>query len=211
MSWLRRIPILFGIGIILCIGLQSSFAIPSLEISTSKQVYEYGDLLSIIFHVSELTGDQITLHIIDSSGKTSAPINLPIDKLNSTITSPFPFYKTTFSPGTYHIDAEYSGSKTSVSFNLIDSSRIAIPIEFKTVVKTWQHGSPTDKDYAGLIRELINDGIIHVTDYTNKTNQVLHIPQWFKNSAKWWSDDFISDNEFGSSIQYLIQKGSISV
>jgi hypothetical protein len=210
MSWPRRILILVGIGI-LCIGLQSSFATPSLEISTSKQVYEYGDLLSITFHVSELTGDQITLHIIDGSGKTSAPINIPIDKFNNTITSPFPFYKTTFSPGTYHIDAEYSGSKTSVYFNLIDSGRIAIPIEFKTVVKTWQQGSPTDKDYAGLIRELINDGIINVTDHANKTNQVVHIPQWFKKSAKWWSDDFTSDDEFGSSIQYLIQKGIILV
>ena len=209
MSWSRSISILVVVGI-LSIGLQYSFAVPSLGMSTSKQVYEYGDLLSITFHVSELTGNQITLHIVDSSGKTSAPINLPIDNLNSTITSPFPFYKTTFSPGTYHIDAEYSGSKTSVSFNLIDSGRIAIPIEFKTVVKTWQHGSPTDKDYAGLIRELINDGIIHVPNYNNQTNQV-HIPQWFKNSAKWWSDDFISDNEFGSSIQYLIQKGIISI
>ncbi len=209
MSWSRNI-LMLGIVGMLSLGLQYSFAVPLLEMSTSKQVYEYGDLLSIIFHVSELTGNQITLHIVDSSGKSSAPINLPIDKLNSTITSPFPFYKTTFSPGTYHIDAEYSGSKTSVSFNLIDSGRIAIPTEFKTVVKTWQQGSPTDKDYAGLIRELINDGIIHVPNYNNQTNQV-HIPQWFKNSAKWWSDDFISDNEFGSSIQYLIQKGIISI
>jgi len=209
MSWSRNILILVVMGM-LSLSFQYSFATSSIEISTSKQVYEYGDLLSITFHVSELTGEQITLHIIDSSGKTSAPINLPIYKLNSTITSPFPFYKTTFSPGTYHIDAEYSGSKTSVSFDLIDSGRIAIPTEFKTVVKTWQQGSPTEKDYAGLIRELINNGIINVANYNNQTNQI-HIPQWFKNNAKWWSDESISDNEFGLSIQYLIQKGIISV
>lgn len=194
----------------LSIGLQYSFATPSLEISTSKQVYEYGDLLSIIFHVSELTGDQITLHIIDSSGKTSAPIDLPIYQVNSTITSPFPFYKTTFGPGTYHITAEYSGVNATTSFNLIDSGRIAIPVEFKTIVKTWQQGSPTDKDYAGIIRELINNRIINVPNYNNQTNQI-HIPPWFKNNAKWWSDDSISDNEFGSSIEYLIQKGIIVV
>ena len=194
----------------LSFSLQYSFATPSFDISTSKQVYEYGDLLSIIFHVSELTGNQITLHIVDSSGKTSAPINLPIDNLNSTITSPFPFYKTTFSSGIYHITAEYSGANATTSFDLIDSGRIAIPTEFKTVVKTWQQGSPTDKDYAGLIRELINNAIINVPNYSNPTNQV-HLPQWFKNNAKWWSNDLISDNEFGSSIQYLIQKGIILV
>ena len=194
----------------LSFGLQYSFATPSLEIYTNKQIYEYGDLLSIIFHVSELTGDQITLHIVDSSGKASAPINLPIDNLNSTITSPFPFYKTTFSPGTYHITAEYSRANATTSFGLIDSGRIAIPIEFKTVVKTWQQGSPTDKDYAGLIRELMSNGIINISNYNNQANQI-HLPQWFKNNAKWWSDDLISDNEFGSSIQYLIQKGIILV
>lgn len=203
----KNILMLTTIGI-LAIGFQYSFAVPSIEMSTSKSVYEYGDLLSITFHVSELTGKQITLHIVDSSGKTSAPIDITINNGTSRITSPFPFYKTTFDPGTYHIDAEYSGSKTSVSFDLVDSGKIAIPTEFKTVVKTWQTGSPTDKDYAGLIRELINDKILSVQNYNNQTNQV-HIPQWFKNSAKWWSEDSISDNEFGSSIQYLIQKGII--
>jgi len=209
MKWSKNILALVLIGM-LSLGVQSSFATPTLKITTSKPVYEYGDFLSITFQVSELSGNQITLHIVDSSGNSSAPINLSISKLNSTITTPFPFYKTTFSPGTYQIDAEYSGSKASVSFDLIDSGKIAIPTEFKTVVRTWQGGSPTDKDYAGLIRELINDEIIKVTNYKNLTNEV-HLPQWFKNTVKWWSDDSISDNELGSSIQYLIQNGIILV
>jgi hypothetical protein len=209
MNWSKNILMLGMIGI-LAIGVQYSFAIPSIEISTSKSIYEYGDLLSIIFHVSELTGKQITLHIVDSSGKTSSPINISIYNESSTIISPLPFYKTTYSPGTYHINAEYSGSTTSVSFDLIDSGKIAIPTEFKTFVKTMQDGTPTDKDYAGLIRELINEKILSVQNYNNQTNQV-HIPPWFKYSAKWWSEDAISDNEFGSSIQYLIQKGIIVI
>ena len=209
MSWSRRIPILVIVGI-LSLGIQHSFATPTLEISTSKSVYEYGDFLSINFNVSELTGKDVIIHIVDSSNKTSAPIDLLIYNGNTTITSPYAFYKTTFSPGTYHIDAEYSGSTASTFFNLIDSGKIVIPIEFKTIVKTWQQGAPTDKDYAGIIRELINDNIINVTNYNNQTNQV-HIPQWFKNSAKWWSNDLISDNEFGSSIQYLIQKGILVI
>jgi len=209
MSWSRRIPILVIVGI-LSLGIQHSFATPTLEISTSKSVYEYGDFLSINFNVSELTGKDVIIHIVDSSNKTSAPIDLSLYNGNTTITSPYAFYKTTFSPGTYHIDAEYSGSTASTFFNLIDSGKIVIPIEFKTIVKTWQQGSPTDKDYAGIIRELINDNIINATNYNNQTNQV-HIPQWFKNSAVWWSNDLTSDNEFGLSIQYLIQKGIIAI
>ena len=192
------------------LGTQYSFATPSLEISTSKHVYEYGDLLSINFQVSELVSNSITIHITDSSNKTSAPINLPIDKLNNTITSPFPFYKTTFSPGTYRIDAEYSNATASVSFDLIDTGKIAIPVEFKSLVKTLEQGSPTDKVYAGIIRELINNNILSVTNYSNSTDQI-YIPQWFKNSVQLWSSDSISDNEFGMSIEYLLEKGIMRV
>ncbi len=205
----RQILTLAMIGA-LTLGTQYSFAVPSLEISTSKHVYEYGDLLSINFQVSELTSNNITIHITDSSNKTSAPIDLPIDKLNSTITSPFPFYKTTFNPGTYRIDAEYSNSTASVSFDLIDSGKIVIPTEFKALVKTLEQGSPTNKVYAGIIRELINNNILNVPNYNNSTGQV-YIPQWFKNNVKWWSDDSISDSEFGVSIEYLIQKGILQV
>ena len=191
-------------------GLQYSFAIPSLEISTSKQVYEYGDLLSIIFHVSELTGDQITLHIVDSSGKASAPINLSIDNLNSTMTAIDPFDKIRFRPGIYHITAEYSGVNATTSFSLIDSGTIGIPNGFKSIVNTWQKGTPTDYECAVLIRTLINNEMINVPNHNNQTNQI-HIPSWFKNIPEWWSENLISDNEFGLSIQYLIQKGIIIV
>ena len=198
------------VGIIsLVFGAQYSFATPSLEISTSKHVYEYGDFLSINFQVSELTSNSITIHIIDSSNKTSSPITIPIDKTNSTVTSPFPFYKTTFSPGTYMIDAEYSNSTASVSFDLVDSGKIAIPTEFKSLVKTLQQGTPTGKSYAGIIRELLNDDIINIPGY-NQTNQ-SHVPQWFVKNVQWWSDGTVSDNDFGMSIVYLIQKGIIQV
>ena len=33
------------------------------------------------------------------------------------------------------------------------------------------------------------------------------IPAWIKNNAKWWADGKISDNNFVSGIQYLIQQG----
>jgi len=191
-------------------GTQYGSATPSLEISTSKHVYEYGDFLSINFQISEITNNSITIHIIDSSNKTSAPINLPIDKPNSTITSPFPFYKTTFNPGTYHIDAEYAGTKASTSFDLIDSGKIVIPIQFKSLVSTMLPGSPTDNAYAGIIRELINNNILNIPNYNNQTSQV-HIPHWFKNNFQWWSENVISDNDFGMAIEYLIQKGIMQV
>lgn len=189
------------------LGVQSSFASPSLEISTSKKTYEYGDYLSINFQVSDLSSKSITLHITDSSNKTSAPIILPITKLDTTITTPVPFYKINFNPGTYRIDANYSNVLASTSFDIIDSGKIAIPLQYKSLVPLFEQGSQADGVYAGLIRELINDKILDVPGYT-QANQP-HIPQWFKKDFKWWADSSISDNDFGMAIQYLMQKGII--
>jgi hypothetical protein len=192
-------------------GAHHSFATPSLTVFTGKHVYEYGDFLSITFQVSELTGNPIIVHIIDSFGKASAPINISINKLNSTISSPIPFYKTTYSPGMYHINAEYAGTQSSISFDLVDSGKIAIPTEYKTLAQTWLKGTAIDKDYAGLIRELIHFDIINVPGYDFQTAHTIHIPAWFKNNVKWWSDDSITDNEFGFAIQYLINSGYMSI
>ena len=43
------------------------------------------------------------------------------------------------------------------------------------------------------------------------TGSNFSIPDWVRNNAGWWSEGMISDNDFVSSIQYLISKGIISV
>jgi hypothetical protein len=37
----------------------------------------------------------------------------------------------------------------------------------------------------------------------------LQIPSWVKHSAGWWSEDRISDQEYITSLQYLIDNGII--
>lgn len=206
MTWFGKFVLIVSLGL-LVIGLQQSFAIPSLEISTNKQTYEYGDFLSITFRVSELTGQPIIIHIVDASGNASKPIDIPISELNYTITSPIPFYKINYDPGKYSIVAEYSGTKTSVSFNLIDSDRIAIPTLYKTIIPK----NPTDSQYAGLIRELIHTNLIKVTNYNDQTVNSIHIPKWFKNNLNWWLDNSISDNDFGLAIKYMIETKIMTV
>lgn len=209
MRWSIQI-LMVTIAMVLVFGTQYGFATPSLEISTSKQVYEYGDFLSINFQISEVTGNDIIIHIIDSSNKTSAPIDVPVNKTNSTITAPVPLDKTRFSPGTYYINAEYSGAKASTSFQVIDSGKIVIPVQFKLLVNTMAPGSPIDQTYAGIIREMINENILNISNYNNQTNQI-HIPKWFENNVRWWSENLISDNDFGMATEYLIQKGIMQV
>ena len=204
--------------IVLCIfyfslfGLNNASGVPSLSIQTDKTVYKYGDHLSLIFNVSELTGDSVTIQITDSSGKTSSPIPIPITNLKTEITAPNAFYKTTFKPGTYHIDATYSGTNSSTVFTLINSDKIVIPSYDKNIIKLWSNGNQyTDASFANVIRELVQYDIIHISKLTNQTTNVVHIPSWVKNHARWWSDDLISDNDFGLAIQYLIQAKIMTV
>jgi len=37
------------------------------------------------------------------------------------------------------------------------------------------------------------------------------IPAWVKNNAIWWGEDKISDSEFLSALQYLINSGNLKV
>jgi len=208
MTWYYSVASIILIALLF--GTQYSFAVPVLSAST-KPVYEYGDFLTVRFQVSEITGDPIVLHIVDESGNASSPIPILVSKLNSTIIAPIPFYKTNYSPGTYTIRAEYSGAKTNIFFDLVDSDKIAIPTQYKILSKSWLQGTLDNKNFADMIRELIHFDIIKVPGYQSQTLHTVHIPAWFKNDLKWWSDDSIKDNEFGLAIQYLIKAGIMSV
>ena len=208
----------YASSIVLCVfffslfGLNHAFGAPSLSVQTDKTVYEYGDHLSLIFNVSELTGDSITIQIIDGSGKAGSPIPIPISNLKTQITAPDAFYKTTFKPGTYHIDATYSGSNATAVFSLIDSDKIVIPSYDKEIIKLWSDSQQsTDASFANVIVELIRYDIIHIPEFNNQTTNTIHIPSWIKNDAKWWSDDLISDNDFALGIKYLIESKIMTI
>ena len=38
-----------------------------------------------------------------------------------------------------------------------------------------------------------------------------NVPDWVKNTAGWWADDSISENEFVTAIEFLINDNIISV
>ena len=58
---------------------------------------------------------------------------------------------------------------------------------------------------------MIENKIIKVSTYVNKENSTDVIPSWIKNNAGWWSSGKISDNDFLTGIEYLIENGIINV
>jgi len=54
------------------------------------------------------------------------------------------------------------------------------------------------------------DADLFVCDLYGKISK-SNIPEWVKNNVMWWSAGKISDNDFVSGIQYLIEKGIIRI
>lgn len=208
-----------GIGIFLLVGmfflsvvLVGNVFASSVSISTDKPTYTYGDYLTFTIEVSELNGENAILHIRDESAVTSSPINLPITKLKTVITSPKPFDSTVYKTGKYFLEIEYNGNKDETEFTLVESDKIIIPLWIKELGSYWTQKQIDDKTFSQGIQFLIDQGIIKVP--TPEENQDVHeviIPQWVKTSTQWWIEGKITDNEYGMAIQHLIKIGIIKV
>jgi hypothetical protein len=184
----------------------------SLSIQTNKSEYQYSDLLSFAIKVSDVTGQTLTLHIRDESGKNSTPIVLQISNVTTTITARESFDPTVYKPGVYYLDAEYSGAKATTSFKIISSDTIVIPSWVKNLGKWWSQDLVTEKDFARGIEYLIKEKIIVIPESENQgLSNITKIPAWIKINAGWWADNRISDSDFASGIQYLIRNGIIVI
>ena len=192
--------------------MDQTFAALSVSIETSQETYHYGDNLSMTIIVSEITGDIATVYIIDTEERKSILLSPPIIQETTEFPSRFPFDATIWKTGTYTLEVEYSGAKSSVQFSIEDTGEIALPFWIKDLAKMWiTEPLVTDKDFARAIEYLIQKEIIKIPYTEPEGEAVSSIPDWVKNNAEWWIDEKISDTEFTLSLQYLVQKGIITV
>ena len=189
-----------------------TFAAPTVSIETSQSVYEYGDHLIMIINVSEITGDDARIYITDPAERKSFFIQQPISQKYVEFPSRFPFDSAIWKPGTYVLELEYSGDKSSTQFTIEDTGKIALPFWIKDLAKMWiNEPLVTDKDFARAIEYLIQYEIIKIP-YTEPEGETeSSIPEWVKNNAEWWIEGKISDTEFTMALQYLVKTGIITV
>lgn len=205
----------------------------AVAVSTSKQAYYYGDHLEFTLTVTGMGedgagngGSLAYLYIVHENGKSSSPIPIQITGEQTVSTSPFPFEPPPkafpdlpYPTGLYTISIEYGGALAKTSFVLRDSGRIVIPGWIKDVTVLWAADKIDDATYATSIEYLISNGIIDIprpdgaggTDGGEGSAGAPTIPQWVKQSASWWVEGTITDDEYGASLQYLVQTGVIVV
>ena len=189
-----------------------AYAEPMITVQTSQNTYHYGDHLLITINVSEITGDVATIYIIDTQEKKSILLSPPIFNETSEFPSQFPFDATIWKTGTYTLEVEYSGAKSSVHFSIKDTGEIALPFWIKDLAKMWvSEPLVTDKDFARAIEYLIQREIIKIPYTEPEGETTASIPDWVKSNAEWWIAEKISDKEFTLSLQYLVKTGIITV
>jgi len=189
-----------------------AFAAPAISIETSQSVYEYGDNLVMINTDSEITGDDVSIYITDPAERRRLLLQQPISQEHTEFPSKFPFDATIWKPGTYVLELEYSGDKSSTQFIIEDTGKIALPFWIKDLAHMWiTEPLVTDKDFARALEYLIEKGIISIPYTEPGTETVSSIPEWVKNNAEWWIEGKISDTEFALALQYLVKAGIITV
>ena len=189
-----------------------TFAESAISIETNQSVYEYGDHLVMIISVSEITGDNASIYITDSPERRSLLLQYPISQEYTEFPSKFPFDATIWKPGTYVLELEYLGDKSSTQFIIKETGKIALPFWIKDLAHMWiTEPLVTDKDFARALEYLIEKGIISIPYTEPGTETVSSIPEWVKNNAEWWIEGKISDTEFALALQYLVKVGIITV
>ena len=189
-----------------------TFAESATSIATNQSVYEYGDHLVMIISISEITGDDASIYITDPSERRSLLLQQPISQEYTEFPSKFPFDATILKPGTYVLELEYLGDKSSTQFIIEETGKIALPFWIKDLAHMWiTEPLVTDKDFARALEYLIEKGIISIPYTEPGTENVSSIPEWVKNNAEWWIEGKISDTEFALALQYLVKVGIITV
>ena len=189
-----------------------TFAESVISIATNQSIYEYGDHLVMIINVSEITGDDASIYITDTTERRSLLLQQPISQEYTEFPSKFPFDSTIWKPGTYVLELEYLGDKSSTQFIIEETGKIALPFWIKDLAHMWiTEPLVSDKDFARALEYLIGKGIISIPYTEPGTETVSSIPEWVKNNAEWWIEGKISDTEFTLALQYLVKAGIITV
>ena len=186
-------------------------AAPSISIETSQSVYEYGDHLVMLISVSEITGDDGYIYITDPTERKSLLLQQPISQKYVELPSNFPFDSAIWKTGTYVLELEYSGAKSSTQFTLEDTGKVGLPFWIKDLAKMWITDRISGKEFSVAIEYMINSEIIKIPYTESDDVSATTIPEWVKNNAGWWAVGAINDTEFTLALQYLVKTGIITV
>jgi len=181
----------------------SAQSTPDVKIIMTSEVFRYGEKLDYTIIVSDVTGDDAVIYIIDSTGIRSPLYSTPISQEETRVIAPIAFDSIIWNDGEYSLEIEYSDASDKTSFTIIDDGSIGIPYWINDLAKLWlTPPNIPDKEFAKGIAYLIEQKVLDVQE----SGDELYIPKWFKFTTAWWSSGQITDTTYAHAIQYLLNE-----
>ena len=112
------------------------------------------------------------------------------------------------------IDNDGDGLIDKNDLGCIDESNMSreIPVWIKNNANWWSQDIISDKEFATGLAFMIQSGVIEIDGMVFddqddiKIDDNVSLPVWIKNNAKWWVDGDISDDDFKSGIQFMVNE-----
>ena len=181
----------------------SAQSIPDVKIIMTSEVFHYGEKLDYTIIVSDVTGDDAVIYIIDSTGMRSPLYSTPISQEETRVIAPIAFDSIIWNDGEYSLELEYSGANYKTSFTIIDDGSVGIPYWINDLAKLWlTPPNIPDKEFAKGFAYLIEHKVLDAPE----SDDELYIPKWFKFTTAWWSSGQITDTTYAHAIQYLLNE-----
>ena len=107
---------------------------------------------------------------------------------------------------------DYSEKHQSDKISSTSLDEQPLPIWLKSNAKWWASGELNDKEFASGIKFLIEQDVITISsnEVSQPSSSELQTPHWIKNTAGWWADGLVSDTEFVSGLEHLVNNGVIN-
>ena len=178
-------------------------SIPDVKIIMTSEVFHYGEKLDYTIIVSDVTGEDPVIYIIDATGIRSPLYGTPISQEETRVIAPIAFDSIIWNDGKYSLELEYSGANYKTSFTIIDDGSVGIPYWINDLAKLWlTPPNIPDKEFAKGFAYLIEHKVLDAPE----SDDELYIPKWFKFTTAWWSSGQITDTTYAHATQYLLNE-----
>ena len=173
--------------------------VQDVKIILASEIFHFGDKLDYTIIVSEVTGEDATIYITDSTDIRSLLYTLHILQEETHVVAPIGFDSIIWNEGKYSLELEYSGASHKADFTIIDDGSVGIPYWINDLAKLWLTTQMPDKEYAKAIQYLIEQEILESAE----SHDELYIPEWFRYPTAWWSSGQITDTTYTLSLIHI--------
>ena len=148
--------------------------VQDVKIILASEIFHFGDKLDYTIIVSEVTGEDATIYITDSTDIRSLLYTLHILQEETHVVAPIGFDSIIWNEGKYSLELEYSGASHKANFTIIDDGSVGIPYWINDLAKLWLTTQMPDKEYAKAIQYLIEQEILESVE----SHDELYIHQY---------------------------------